>query len=71
MSGANWPTLTRAGRVPMEGTVETGETVWVVLDEDDQVMVMAKGRDAAAFAAEWAERGARVVELHEGAVAAA
>ena len=51
--------------------MDTGETVWVVLDEDGQILVMAKGHDAAAFAAEWAERGARVVELHEGAVAAA
>jgi len=46
-------------------------TVWVVLDDDGQVVVMAEGTDAAAFAAEWAERGARVVELRRDGVAAA
>jgi len=46
-------------------------TLWVVLDDDGQVVVMAEGADAAAFAAEWAERGARVVELGSDAFAAA
>ena len=50
-----------------EGT----STLWVVLDDEDRVLVMAAGADAAAFAAEWAERGARVVELGDGSVAAA
>jgi len=50
-----------------EGT----STVWVVLDDQDQVLVMASGADAAAFAAEWAEEGRRVVELHGDSVAAA
>ncbi len=51
--------------------METGETMWVVLDEADQVVVIAQGRDAAAFAAEQAADGARVVEVHGTAVAAA
>jgi hypothetical protein len=51
--------------------METGETYWVVLDEADQVVVMASGSDAPAFAAELAEQGARVVELQVDAVAAA
>jgi hypothetical protein len=46
-------------------------TVWVVLDEDDRVVVMASGADAAAFAAECAEQGQRVVELGVGSVVAA
>jgi hypothetical protein len=46
-------------------------TQWVVLDDDGQVIVIAEGADAAAFAAEWAERGAKVVERRAGAVAAA
>jgi hypothetical protein len=45
--------------------------LWVVLNEADEVVVMARGRDAAAFAAEWAEQGARVVEVHDSAIAAA
>ncbi len=54
--------------------METGEalsTLWVVLDAADEVVVVASGRDAAAFAAEWAAQGARVVEVHDDAVAAA
>ncbi|HVM66266.1 MAG TPA: hypothetical protein VMU14_15465 [Acidimicrobiales bacterium] len=51
--------------------MQTGETCWVVLDEDDRVVVMASGGDAPAFAAELAEQGARVVEVQLEAVAAA
>jgi hypothetical protein len=50
---------------------EARSTLWVVLDDDGQVVVMAGGADAAAFAAEWAETGARVVEWSDGSVVAA
>ena len=50
---------------------EPRSTFWVVLDEDGEVMVIAAGADAPAFAAEWAQNGARVVELHVDSVAAA
>jgi hypothetical protein len=52
-------------------TTEGGPTVWVVLDEAGDVLVMASGADAPEFAAEYAERGTRVVELRADAVAAA
>jgi hypothetical protein len=51
--------------------IEETSTVWVVLDDADQVVVMASGSDAAEFAAEWAERGYRVVELRPDEVVAA
>ncbi len=60
--------VTRAGEGCMSEAVST---VWVVLDDAGQVVVRAGGADAPAFAAEWAERGARVVELRNGSVAAA
>ena len=43
--------------------IEETSTLWVVLDPDDQIVVMAAGADAAAFAAEWADRGYRIAEL--------
>jgi hypothetical protein len=46
-------------------------TLWVVLDDTGGVVVMAEGADAAAFAADWAARGLRVVELRADQVAAA
>ena len=52
-------------------TAEGDQTVWAVLDEAGRVVVMASGADAPEFAAEWAERGARVVELRADSVAAA
>jgi len=51
--------------------IEGTTTVWAVLDDADQVVVMASGAEAAAFAAEWAERGYRIVELRPGEVIAA
>ena len=50
---------------------EPRSTLWVVLDEDGEVIVIAAGADAPAFAAEWARSGARVVELQVDSVAAA
>jgi len=50
---------------------EARSTLWVVLDDAGEVMVIAGGADAPAFAAEWAANGARVVELRDGSVAAA
>jgi len=49
---------------------DASSVLWVVLDDDDCVVVIASGADAPAFAAEWAERGARVVELHDAVAAA-
>jgi hypothetical protein len=46
-------------------------TLWVVLNAADEVVVMASGQDAAAFAAERADEGARVVEVRGSAVVAA
>jgi hypothetical protein len=52
-------------------TTEGGSTVWVVLDDAGDIVVMASGADAPDFAAEYAERGAQVVELRADSVAAA
>ena len=55
-----------------EGCMADGtSTVWAVLDEDDRIVVMASGADAAAFAAECAAQGRRVVELRDDSVVAA
>jgi len=51
--------------------IEGTSTVWAVLDDADEVVVMASGADAAAFAAEWVERGYRIVELRPDEVVAA
>ncbi len=45
--------------------------MWVVLDEDGEVVVMASGSGAEEFAAGWAERGYRVVEMAQDEVSAA
>jgi hypothetical protein len=46
-------------------------TMWVVLNEDDEVMVMASGRDASSFVEEWATRGYHVVCIDAADVHAA
>ncbi len=51
----------------LEGT----STVWVVLDQAGEVVVMASGADAREFAAEWAQLGYPVVELAPDEVNAA
>ena len=51
--------------------IEGISTVWAVLDDADEVVVMASGADAAAFAAEWVQRGYRIVELRPDEVVAA
>ena len=51
--------------------IEEESTLWVVLDQADQVVVMASGADAAGFAAEWADRGYRIVALRPDEVVAA
>jgi hypothetical protein len=45
--------------------------MWVVLDDDDEVVVIASGRDAPAFVEEWAARGYQVACLDAGDVRAA
>ena len=45
--------------------------VWVVLDGQGEVVVMASGGGAEEFAASWAERGYRVIELPQDKVTAA
>ena len=45
--------------------------VWVVLDPEGEVVVMASGTGAEEFAAAWAERGYRVIELPQDKVTAA
>jgi hypothetical protein len=55
-----------------EGFVgEATSMVWAVLNDAGEIIVIAEGADAGAFAAEWAELGARVVELRGDAVVAA
>ena len=51
--------------------IEETPTLWVVLGNDDEVVVIASGADAAAFAAEWADRGYRIVELRPDEIVAA
>ena len=51
--------------------IDGTSTVWVVLDDDGEVVVMASGAGAEEFAAGWAERGYRVVELPQTEVNAA
>ena len=51
--------------------IEPTSPLWVVLDDADQVVVIAAGSDAAEFAAEWAERGYRIAELRPDEVVAA
>jgi hypothetical protein len=50
-------------------TMTPNETLWVVVDGQEQIVLILGGRDAAAAAAEWAERGYRVEPL-EAPVAA-
>jgi len=51
--------------------IDETATLWVVLDQADQVVVIAAGADAAGFAAEWADRGYRIAELRPDEVVAA
>jgi len=51
--------------------IDETTTLWVVLDQADQVVVIAAGVDAAGFAAEWADRGYRIAELRPDEVVAA
>ncbi len=51
--------------------IDGTSTVWVVLDHDGEVIVMASGAGAEEFAAGWAERGYQVVELPRDEVSAA
>jgi hypothetical protein len=51
--------------------IDDGAGVWVILDPQGEVLVMASGAGAEEFAASWAERGYRVVELPQSEVSAA
>ena len=51
--------------------IDGDAAVWVVLDPEGEVVVMASGAGAPEFAASWAERGYRAVELPQSEVTAA
>jgi hypothetical protein len=51
--------------------IDDAAVVWVILDPRGDVVVMASGAGAEEFAASWAERGYRVVELPQSGVSAA
>ncbi len=44
-------------------STRTTDTLWVVLDADDQVVLMCSGADAAEVAEEWRARGYRIMAL--------
>ena len=51
--------------------IDEAAAVWVILDPRGEVVVMASGAGAEEFAASWAERGYRAVELPQSEVTAA
>jgi len=51
--------------------IDGAGAVWVILDGQGEVVVMASGSGAEEFAASWAERGYRIVELPHSEVTAA
>ena len=58
----------RGGRMRV---IDGAAAVWVILDPQGEVVVMASGAGAEEFAASWAERGYRAVELPQSEVSAA
>jgi hypothetical protein len=52
-------------------SVTSTETLWVILDADDRVVLICGGGDAPEVAADWRDRGFRVSRLDTHQVHAA